>query len=191
MTATAPFSTDLRRITVAEYHRMAEAGILAEDEPIELLAGQILQKIPKGPAHSAACKRVEKLLERSLGDRVLVRLQDPSQLDDYSEPEPDIALVRPDPNFYADRHPTAADVYLIVEIADTTLNRDLGIKADLYAAARIADYWVLNLSTPQLHVFRDPQPEGYQRQLILGTQQTISPLAFPNCPLTVQALLGL
>ncbi|MEQ9234672.1 Uma2 family endonuclease [Coleofasciculus sp. E2-BRE-01] len=185
MTVTPLPLTNIRLITTADYHRMAEVGILAADEKVELIAGQIIQKMPKGPAHSALCKRLEKCLEKLLGDQVLVRLQDPIQLDTYSEPEPDIAVVHPNANFYADYHPRPEEVYLIVEIADTTINRDLGSKANLYAAAGIVDYWVFNVTTQQLHVFRDPQVDGYQRQLILKGQQSIDILAFPNCMITV------
>ncbi|MEB3273001.1 MAG: Uma2 family endonuclease [Prochlorothrix sp.] len=94
--------TSLRLITTADYHRMAEVGILSAEKQVELLAGQIIQKMPKGPAHSALCKHIEKLLEHLLGDQVLVRLQDPIQLDDYSEPEPDIAVVQLKPNIQQD-----------------------------------------------------------------------------------------
>ncbi|MEB3272493.1 MAG: Uma2 family endonuclease, partial [Prochlorothrix sp.] len=182
--------TSLRLITTADYHRMAEVGILSAEEQVELLAGQIIQKMPKGPAHSALCKRIEKLLEHLLGDQVLVRLQDPIQLDDYSEPEPDIAVVHPKPNFYADRHPQPPDVYLIVEVADTTISRDLGTKANLYAAANIRDYWVLNVATQELHIFREPQAEGYQRQLVLRGEQSVALLAFPECEVTVRSCFG-
>lgn len=190
MTTTRLAPTHLRLITTAEYHRMAEVGILAADEQVELITGQIVQKMPKGPAHSALCKRIEKLLERQLGEQVLVRLQDPIQLDRYSEPEPDIAVVHPRDDFYADHHPGPNEVYLIIEIADTTLNRDLGTKADLYAAAGIMDYWVFNIATQQLHIFREPQPDGYQRQLILKGQQSIAPVAFPDCSVTVKVCFG-
>ncbi|MEO0488267.1 MAG: Uma2 family endonuclease, partial [Cyanobacteria bacterium J06659_2] len=174
----------------ADYHRMAEVGILTADEQLELIAGQIIQKMPKGPAHSALCKRIEKLLEHRLGDRILVRLQDPIQLDEFSEPEPDIAVVHPKLNFYAEGHPTPAEVYLLIEVADTTLSHDLGIKANLYAAGGIADYWVFSITTQQLHIFREPQADGYQCQLILRAQQSVSPLAFPNCTNTVQDYFG-
>lgn len=170
---------------------MAEVGILAGDEQVELIAGQILQKMPKGPAHSALCKRIEKLLENRLGNQVLVRLQDPIDLDTYSEPEPDIAVAHPHANFYADHHPTPAEIYLIIEVSDTTLNRDLGIKANLYAAAGIADYWVLDITEQQLHIFRKPSQVGYQRQLILRGQQSISLLAFSDCNITVQDCIGI
>ena len=153
---------------------------------MELIAGQIIQKMPKGPAHSALCKRIEKRLEHRLGDNVLVRLQDPIQLNTYSEPEPDIAVVHPSLNFYADHHPTPDEVYLIIEIADTTIDQDLGPKANLYAAAGVLDYWVFNITLEQLHIFQDPQANGYQRQLILRGHQSVSPLAFPDCTVSVQ-----
>lgn len=168
---------------------MAEVGILGADEQVELLAGQIIQKSSKSPVHSALCKRIEKLLERRLGEQVLVRLQDPIRLDDYSEPEPDIAVVRPQDDFCASHHPTPTDVYLIIEVADTTVERDLGGKANLYSAAGILDYWVLNVSARQLHVFRDPSPDGYQRQLILR-EQAIQLQAFPACELSVLECFG-
>lgn len=82
-------------------------------------------------------------------------------------------------------HPTPEDVYWLIEIADTTIKRDLGLKAELYAVAEVKDYWVLNLATQQLHVFREPQSDGYQRQTILQNQQTVSPLSFPDCAIRV------
>ena len=190
MITIAPIAQDLRLITVAEYHQMAEAGILAADEQVELLAGHIIQKMPKGPAHSAFCKRIEKLLERSLGERILVRLQDPIQLNPLSEPEPDIAIVQPRDDFYEVAHLIPEQVYWLIEIADTTIKRDLGLKAELYAAAGVKDYWVLNLATQQLHIFREPQADGYQRQTILQNQQTVSPLQFPDIVVSVAECFG-
>ncbi len=181
---------ELRRISVQDYHRMAEVEILKPDDAVELLAGQIFYKMPKGTAHSAAVKRIEKLLERRLGESVLVRLQDPVRLDDFSEPEPDIALVHFDPNFYEDHHPTSSETYLIIEVADTTLNRDLGMKATLYAQAGITDYWVLDISHQQLHIFREPRPDGYQSQLILREQGQIALLAFPDFAIAVRDMLS-
>ncbi|MDB9495685.1 Uma2 family endonuclease [Spirulina major CS-329] len=180
MTAAPLAPTDLRLISTADYHQMAAVGILAEDEQVELITGQIIQKMPKGPAHSALCKILEKLLEQHLGEQGLVRVQDPLTLDRYSEPEPDLAVVKPRPDFYAQQHPQPEDVYLIVEVADSTLDRDLTVKANLYAAAGITDYWVLNVSVQQLHIFRNPQADGYQQQLILKGQETVEVLAFPD-----------
>ena len=110
---------------------MAEVGILATDEQVELITGHIIHKTSKSLAHSVLCKRIEKLFECCLGEQILVRLRDPIRLNDYSEPEPDIAVVRPQDDFYASHHPTPADIYLIIEVADTTVERDLGSKANL------------------------------------------------------------
>ena len=190
MTVASLPANRLRLISTAEYHRMAEVGILGADERVELIAGQIIQKMPKGPVHSALCKRIEKLLEHRLTNQVLVRLQDPIRLNLYSEPEPDLAVVCPSPNFYADGHPVPDDVYLIIEIADTSVERDLSSKANLYASAGIAEYWVLNIVLQQLHVFRSPQGNGYQSQLILKGDQGVALLAFPDCFVSVLECFG-
>ena len=140
--------------TVQEYHQMIENGILDEDERVELLAGQIVKIAAKGTAHSAAVKRTERLLENRLGNQVLVRLQDPVKLNDHSEPEPDISIVIPDPLYYEDHHPNPSEIYLIIEFSDITVRKDCGIKATLYAQSGIIEYWVLDVSDRQLHVFR-------------------------------------
>ncbi|MEG3923890.1 MULTISPECIES: Uma2 family endonuclease [unclassified Microcoleus] len=171
---------DIRLLTVQEYHRMAEMGILEEDERVELLAGQIVKMAAKGTAHSAAVTRTDKLLNNRLGQRILVRLQDPVRLNDYSEPEPDIAVVVPDPLYYEDHHPTPSEIYLIIEVADRTLRTDLGLKATIYARSGIADYWVLDVNNRQLHVFREPSQDGYQSIVVLEDDASISPLQFPD-----------
>ncbi|MCC3447008.1 MAG: Uma2 family endonuclease [Microcoleus sp. PH2017_25_DOB_D_A] len=180
---------DLRLLTVQEYDRMTEIGIFDEDERVELLAGQIVKMAAKGTAHGAAVKRTEKLLENRLGERVLVRLQDPVRLDNYSEPEPDISVVIPDPLYYEDHHPTPSEIYLIVEVADTTLRTDCGIKAKIYAESGIADYWVLDVNNRQLHVFREPSQDGYQSIAVLGDDASISPLQFPDVSFMVRDML--
>jgi Uma2 family endonuclease len=180
---------DIRLLTVEEYHRMAEIGILEADERVELLAGQIVKMAAKGTAHGAAIARTRILLENRLGAQVLVRLQDPVRLNDYSEPEPDIAVVVPDPFYYEDHHPTPSEVYLIIEVADTTLRTDLGIKAKIYAESGIADYWVLDVNNRQLHVFREPSQDGYQSRVILADGDSISLLRFPDCSFFVREML--
>ena len=180
---------DIRLLTVQEYHRMAEIGILDEDERVELLAGQIVKMAVKGTAHGAAIARTKILLDNRLGEEIFVRLQDPVRLNDYSEPEPDIAVVVPDPLYYEDHHPTPSEVYLIIEVADTTLRTDLGIKANLYAQSGIADYWVLDVNNRQLHVFREPNQEGYQSIVVLGDDASISPLQFPDISFMVGDML--
>ncbi|MBE9163101.1 MULTISPECIES: Uma2 family endonuclease [Microcoleaceae] len=180
---------DIRLLTVQEYDRMTEIGIFDEDERVELLAGQIVKMAAKGTAHGAAVKRTEKLLENRLGEQVLVRLQDPVRLNNYSEPEPDISVVIPDPLYYEDHHPTPSEIYLIIEVADTTLRTDCGIKAKIYAESGIADYWVLDVNNRQLHVFREPSQDGYESIVVLGDDASISPLQFPDCCFFVSEML--
>ncbi len=181
---------DIRRLTVEEYHRMGELGILDPNEPVELIEGQVIKKPMKGTRHTSTVRRIENLLRNRLGDRVFVISQDPVQLNDYSEPEPDIALVRPDPLYYEDHHPTPREIYLIIEVADSTLKRDREFKGTVYAQAGITDYWVLDISDRQLYVLREPQENGYQREEILRENDKISLLAFPDVTITIAEMLS-
>lgn len=178
----------LRRLSVHDYHRMAESGILQPDERIELLEGQIIQMAAKGTAHRAAVTRIQRLFQAQIGDRVLICLQDPVQLDDYSEPEPDIAILVPDPLDYAEHHPTPAEVYLLIEVSDTTLKFDRERKAPAYARAGIQEYWVLDVNDRKLHVYRSPNQDGYQSETILAEELTIAPLAFPECVIAIKEM---
>ncbi len=180
---------DIRLLTVKDYHRMAEAGIFHPNERVELIAGQIIRMTAKGTAHSAATTRTDSLLRNRLGTQVLVRPQEPIQLDDLSEPEPDIAVVKPDPLYYEDHHPTPSEIYLIIEVADTSFKIDRQVKAPVYAQSGITDYWILDVNDRKLHVFREPTPDGYQSEVILSEDARVSPLAFPTCTITVREML--
>ena len=181
---------NLRLWTVEEYHRMAEVGILQPDEPVELIAGQIIKKMsPQGTPHATTITLARLLLESRLGQQVLVRTQLPMQLSDRSEPEPDVAVVMPDALRYLDHHPRPLEVYLIIEVADSTLRRDCNLKAQDYSASNISDYWVIDINNRQLHVFREPTEEGYQSEMILSASGTIAPLQFPDCAIAVSELL--
>ncbi|MEG3938637.1 Uma2 family endonuclease [Microcoleus sp. S36b_A3] len=180
---------DIRLLNIYEYHRMVEAGILDGDERVELLAGQIVNKAAKTPPHCAVVKRTMELLQKSLGSLVFLSIHDSVRLNNYSQPEPDISVVIPDPLYYEDHHPTPSEIYLIIEVADTTLRTDCGIKAKIYAESGIADYWVLDVNHRQLHVFREPSQDGYESIVVLGDDASISPLQFPNCCFFVSEML--
>ncbi|OLP18747.1 hypothetical protein BST81_08875 [Leptolyngbya sp. 'hensonii'] len=179
----------LRRFSVQEYHQMAAFGILRPDERVELLDGQIIKMAAKGTAHRAAISRIDYLIRERLGDRVLVCLQDPVRLDDYSEPEPDVALLHPNPTYYEDHHPSPSEVFLIIEVSDTTLKFDCETKALAYARSGIVEYWVLDVNGRELHLYRQPSAAGYQSHTILAETLTVAPLAFPDCVMAVQELL--
>jgi Uma2 family endonuclease len=184
-------SIAVRRLTVGDYHRMAEAGIFSADERVELLDGNLISMAAKGTAHSSATTRTRKVVEAALGGRVLVRVQDPVQLDDYSEPEPDIAIVALEPLEYADHHPKPSEIFLLIEVADTSLAFDLGAKALAYARSGIPEYWVLDVQFRKLYVLRSPMIEGYQSKVVLTEAMQIVPLAFPEYILEIREMLPL
>jgi Uma2 family endonuclease len=180
---------NLRLLSVGDYHRMVESGVLESDERVELIGGQLYTMAAKGTAHSAGVTRIERLLKAQLGDRVLIRLQDPIQLDDYSEPEPDVAVVRVNPIDYEDHHPTPSEIYLLIEVADSTLKRDRELKAPAYARSGILDYWILDVNQRRLYVFRSPTATGYGSERVLSAADEIAPLAFPDCLMAVGEML--
>lgn len=182
-------AAEIRSLSVQDYHRMMAAGILAADERVELIEGQLYIMAAKGTAHSAAVTRMGRVLSQRLAGRALLRFQDPVQLNDFSEPEPDVAIVQIDPLDYEDHHPQPAEIFWLIEVADTTLQRDREIKAPAYGRAEIREYWILDVQQRSLFVFRSPGPEGYGTEQTLSEQDEISPLAFPDCIIQVKAFL--
>ncbi|WP_373536888.1 Uma2 family endonuclease [Microcoleus sp.] len=187
LTTEAPFT--LRKWTVKEYQKLGEIGFFHPEERVELISGNILKMSAKGTAHTSATRRTATLLRDILENLAAVYTQDPIALDDNSEPEPDIAVVVIDPLDYATHHPTPSEVYLIIEVADSSLAYDREIKAKIYARSRIADYWVLNVNDRQLHVFREPADDEYQSEVILGEFSSISPLQFPDFNISIGEML--
>jgi len=182
---------DIRLINVAEYHCMADAGVFHPEERVELIAGQLVKMAAKVTAHTVTLRRINRLFTRlSFQIEVMVQIQDPIVLDDYSEPQPDLALLRLEPREYIDAHPTAADTYLVIEVADSSFKYDSETKAKLYAQSNIADYWVLDVVKRQLHVFRQPNNQGYQSEVILTEDDSISPLQFPDITISIQEMLA-
>ena len=182
-------ATNLKYWTVQEYHHMSELGILDCCERTELISGKIILKSAKTAFHVIALRLLASFLEKSFDESVLVRTQDPIQLDDFSEPEPDLAIVKGTMFDYADHHPRSEDVYLVVEIADSTLKKDCEVKDKLYARSNIPDYWVIDVKNSQVHIFRTPTPTGYASHLILSESQTISSLAFPSIVIPISCIL--
>ncbi|HEY2738818.1 MAG TPA: Uma2 family endonuclease [Thermoanaerobaculia bacterium] len=179
-----------RRFTSAEYHTMAEAGILAEDERVELIAGEIVRMAPIGSRHAGGVKRLNRRLTRDLGERALISIQDPIAIGDNSEPQPDVAVLRPRPDDYTHSHPKPADVLLVIEVADSSLAYDRGVKIPLYAVAGILEVWLVCLDERRVEIHREPAPAGYRNIRILHPGDRVSPLAFPDFELTVDAILG-
>ena len=174
--------------SVDDYYRMSELGILAPDERTELIEGEIILMAAKNPPHVAISKFAADYLSNLLGNSVLVRAQDPVRLSSRSEPEPDIALVQPPLERYFDHHPTPEEIFLIIEVADATLRYDLKRKAELYAKAKISEYWVIDVNLARVHAFREPMHNTYQQKNILATDASIALVAFPNVVVSVAGL---
>jgi Uma2 family endonuclease len=183
-------TTDVRLWTVDEYYRMAAAGIITPDERVELIEGQVIPMSPKNPPHAATNLSAADVFRKLLSGKALIRIQDPVSLSLYSELEPDIAVVSIDSQLYRDRHPIPDDIFLLVEVADTTLNRDTQQKAQIYAKAKIADYWVLDVNSRQVYMFREPLDNRYTQQIILDENGTISLVAFGEVEVKVEELFA-
>ena len=174
--------------TVDDYHRMVETGVLTGSDRVELLEGQIIEMNPQLPPHAATTQRAFRYLDRLLETVACMRMQLPVTLKPKSEPEPDIAVVRIDASEYGDRHPAPDDIFLIIEVADSTLLGDRQQKALVYAKAGIADYWILDVNAKQVYVFREPTSEGYQQEAILTANTLIAPVAFPDITIPLNQL---
>ncbi len=159
--ATIPCAPPSRHlISVDAFHRMGETGILGPQDRVELIDGEIIDMSPIGVLHAAIVDVLARHFGRRAGELVFVRCQNPLRLDDISEPEPDIAILRPRADFYMTAHPGAADVLLVIEVADTSLAYDLGTKVPLYARHGIPEVWVIDAATRQTRVFRRPVSSG-------------------------------
>jgi Uma2 family endonuclease len=181
------------RLTRLEYEALVQRGVLDEDDRIELLGGRLVFREPQGSRHAAACLRIRIALDRAFGRGYHVRPQFPIALDDISEPEPDIAVVRGRIEDYLDAHPTSP--VLVVEVADSSLARDRDRKGSLYARAGVADYWIVNLPANVLEVYRNPERTAagrwrYGTVRLLKPHAVVIPLAVPRTRVRVADLLA-
>jgi len=180
-----PLSAPLRCV---EDYQVRSTKIF-NSQQVKLVAGLIVKKIKtQGTGYATAIVLIQKLLERLLGDDVLVRAQLPIQLGD-AQPKPSIAVVMPDVLRYTDLHPIASQIYLLIEIADHTLTNDCEIQGRIYARSHIDDFWVLDINERQLHVFREPSDDGYGSQMILSEDSTVALSAFSTCTFCVRQML--
>ena len=179
-----------RLFTIEEYHRMAEAGILHEDDRVELIEGKIIQMAAIGSRHAACVKRLVKLLVREIGDSGVVGAQDPIILPDSSEPEPDVTVLRPRDDFYAAGHPIPEDVLLLIEVSDTSLEYDREIKLPLYARAGIPEVWIVNLAGSDILTYSRPESGSYEEVNLARHGDRISSQVLPALLVSVGDILG-
>ena len=178
------------RLSRDRYHQMIESGIFGEDERIELIEGGLVTISPIGAEHSGIVDQLSEILVDQLARRAVVKVQGPIQLDDHSEPEPDVVLSKPRRDYYKRSLPQPADVLLVIEVADSSLAYDRTVKMPLYAQAGIAEAWIINLIDRWIEVYRDPSPAGYTTMLKILPGRTITPQAFADVIVVVDDLLS-
>jgi Uma2 family endonuclease len=179
-----------RLFSVHEYERMVEAGILTEDDRVELIEGEIVEMSPIGKRHAACVNRLNALLGRRLGREAIVSVQNPVQLGERSEPQPDLTLLRGRDDFYEHSLPTPEDVLLLIEVSDTTLEADRQIKLPLYARAGIVEVWLVNLNDEQIEVYAQPAGGSYQFVRCARRGESINAQSLAGLTLDVDAVLG-
>jgi Uma2 family endonuclease len=161
MSHTASEGPRRHRLTVADYYRMGEIGILAPDARVELIDGEIIDMAPPGHPHAGTVDQLALLLGAAMTGRGHVRVRNPLRLDEHSEPQPDISVLTPRADFYKSRHPRASDALLVVEVADTSLRFDRDDKIPLYARHGIREVWLIDLKAKRLVRYRNPQQGAY------------------------------
>ena len=179
-----------RRFNVHEYHRMAAAGILTEDDPVELIEGEIVEMPPMGSSHAAYIVRLNRHLVPQVGNQVDVRVQLPVRLSQHSEPEPDIALVQRQADSYATAHAGPDDILLVIEVAETTIRFDRSVKAAVYARAGIPEYWLFDVRRQQVQVSREPAEGRYRTVQVFRRGERLRLPSVPAVDLPVDAVLG-
>jgi len=179
----------IRPITVDEYHRMLEAGILHEGEPVELVGGQLIAMPPEGPAHSSSVSMlISQFVQRFTG-RAIVRCGNSLRLSAVSEPQPDLTLVRRRDDWYSGELPSPDDVLLLIEVSSSTLAYDRRDKLAAYARAGIAEFWIVDLVHRRVEVYAEPHDEGYGSNRVVDRDGSVAPLAFPGDSIPVASFL--
>ena len=179
-----------RSFTVAEYRRMVEVGILSESDRVELIDGEVFEMSPIREPHAASVDVLNEVVRDRLGHSVIVRVQGPIQLDDFSEPQPDISILKRRDDFYRHAHPRPEDVLLVIEVSDTTLEYDGKVKVPLYARAGIPETWVVNLPEERIEVYSDPTGGEYQTVRSYARGQRLQSHTLASLRVSISKVLG-
>ena len=179
-----------RRFTADDYQRMGQAGILSRRDRVELIDGDVVAMTPIGARHCAAVDRTNRAMVMQAGDKAIVRVQGSVRLDLYHEPEPDLVLLRPKPDFYASGHPGPADILLIVEIAESSIDYDRDVKGTTYARLGVREYWLADLNEDLLSCYAEPRDGAYRSLQQYRRGQSVAPQLLPECVIAVDVLLS-
>ena len=169
---------------------MIESGILTDCDRVELFEGEIIQMSPVGKKHAASVDRLNELLVTHLATEAIIRVQSPICLNDDSEPQPDLAILKRRADFYQDQHPQPTDIFALIEVADTTIEYDRSFKIPLYAQNGIAEVWIVNLNQQIIEVYHSLNQFGYQQTQIFNQQQALTLQSFANVSFSVSQILG-
>lgn len=183
MAIKVPFNVD-------QYYQMAQSGILAEGDHVELIEGEVVRMSPIGARHASCVKRLTSLFTQILGQKVILGVQDPIRLSIYSEPQPDLSLLRPKTDFYAEEHPTPADVFLVVEVADTSIGYDREEKIPLYARSGIAEVWLIDLPQETVTLYAEPIRGQYRQMRESRRGEAVISTIFRELAFEADAVLG-
>lgn len=186
----SPVQSWEKRFSVSEYYRMAEVGILGRDERVELVEGVIVEMSAMGSRHAACVDQLNRHLNSLVGGEMLVRVQSPVRLDDASEPEPDLALLKPREDFYSTEHPGPGDVLLVIEVSETSAEYDVEVKLPLYARAGIPETWLVDLTTDTVEAHSRPASGGYRQTLRAKRGETLKSEAVSGLELSAEGVLG-
>lgn len=178
----------LRRFDVGDYHRLGESGVLSPEDRVELIDGEIVEMTPIGSRHAMCVARLTSFFSGRTGSKAVVFVQSPIRLGRHSEPQPDLAIL--DPGDYSSHLPASRNVQLVIEVADSSLDFDRGVKVPLYARARIPEVWLVDLPGEAVEVLRHPARAGYREVTRARRSETLSPLAFPDLAVPIDGILG-
>ncbi len=178
-----------KKYTLAEYHQMIEIGILKAQDKVELIRGEIIKMSPVGLKHASCVKKINQLFAQKLGNKVILGIQDPIKLNDNSQPQPDVVLLKPKSDFYATEHPKSEDILLLIEVADTSIEYDRQIKIPLYAENNITEMWLININENIIQVYQNPQGKLYKNITNYQIDDKIDLTIFPDCEIKVKDIL--
>ena len=182
--------TKRRLFTVQEYHLMSEVGVFAEDDRLELIEGEIIQMAAIGTRHATCVRRLIGQFRQIPEEIAILDVQNPIQLTERTEPQPDVVLLQPRADYYATAHPIPAEVLLLVEVSDSTVDFDRDVKVPNYARSGIQEVWLWDLEVNCLEVYRDAIANSYTSIQKFERGQQVSPLAFPEFAVSIDLILG-
>lgn len=177
--------------TVDDLYRMADAGIIEYGERVELIEGEIIEMSPIGDRHAQVVNRATMIFARGVGDRAVVAVQNPASMDRYNEPQPDIVLIRPREGFYGTTKPAADDILLMIEVADSTLRKDMKLKLPVYARNGVREVWIVDLKNDVIHLFRQPKDRVYEIAELVHRGGVVRCSAFPDFEIQAGEILGI